>query len=119
MKYSKKQIMKRAWNLYNKSKLWVASCHKTFGQCLHQAWEEAKTHAAAIAKVVTGAGRNVNGCIVFVRKAVIAEAGRMGWYLDGKTYPIRKEIKRAGFRWDVEARGWYTEDIEVVANFLA
>lgn len=119
MKYSKKQIMKRAWNLYNTSKLWVASCRKTFGQCLHQAWEEAKAHAAAIAKVVTGAGRNINGCLVFVRKAVIAEAGRMGWYLDGKTYPIRKEIKRTGFCWDVEARGWYTEDIEVVAKFLA
>lgn len=40
MKYNKKNIMKKAWELYNMSKKWVASCQKSFASCLRDALGE-------------------------------------------------------------------------------
>lgn len=117
--YDKKQIMKKAWELYKGSKKLVACYRKSFGDYLRMAWAEAKQRAESIAKVVDGVGKNVKGCLVFVRKAMLAESGRPGWYLDGRTYPIRREIKAAGFYFDGEAKKWATEDIETVADFIA
>lgn len=43
----------------------------------------------------------------------------MGWVLTGKTYPAKDAIKAMGFKWDCEARNWYTQDIDVAAKFAA
>lgn len=47
MKYNKREIMKRAWNLFNCWKGSRFASENTFSQCLHTAWDEAK---AAIRK---------------------------------------------------------------------
>ena len=123
MKYSMKNIMSRAWTLYRMSQKWIAECRKSFGECLRQAWAEAKSQIAASENfdraVVKGIVKIVSGCAITIRRAAIAECGRMGWYLEGKTYPIRKEIKMAGFEWDIEARAWFTLDRNVAINFMA
>lgn len=120
--YNKQQIMSRAWNLFKASKRWVAACQKTFAQCLRQAWAEAKAQVADNTELDrlcrTGAGRIINGCMVFIRKATIAMTGCAGYYLDGQTYYARKDIKAAGFRWDCEARQWFTDNKSTALNFL-
>lgn len=123
MKYNMKNIMSRAWTLYRMFQKCVAKFQKSFGECLRQAWAETKSQVAASKNfdkdVANGIVKIISGCAVTIRRAAIAECGRMGWYLDGKTYPIRKEIKRAGFEWDIEARAWFTLDRNVAINFMA
>ena len=120
--YNKQQIMSRAWNLFKASKRWISACQKTFAQCLRQAWAEAKAQVADNTELDrlcrTGAGRIINGCMVFIRKATIAMTGCAGYYLDGQTYYARKDIKAAGFRWDCEARQWFTDNKSTALNFL-
>lgn len=118
--YDKQQIMRRAWNLFKAAKRCVGQ--KTFAQCLRQAWAEAKAAVADNAELDrlcrTGAGRIINGCMVFIRRATIAMTGCAGYYLDGQTYYARKDIKAAGFRWDCEARQWFTDSKATALNFL-
>lgn len=121
MKYDKKNIMKKAWTLYNMSKKWVASCQKSFASCLRQAWAEAKKAAEQSAKLdklaACGGFAFVNLCKVFINPGR-DDCGRSCWYLSGSTYPVRKEIKRAGFEWNPEMRAWYTNDKAVVSSFI-
>lgn len=118
--YNKQQIMSRAWNLFKMAKRCVGQ--KTFAQCLRQAWAEAKAAVADNAELDrlcrTGAGRIINGCMVFIRQATIAMTGCDGYYLDGQTYYARKDIKAAGFHWDCEARQWFTDSKTTALNFL-
>ena len=116
MKYNKSEIMKAAWNLYRKAQKWVNTLR--FAECLRRAWSDAKAAAEISAKLDTAEiAKSINGCIVYLRRSAIAMTGRMGWYLTGNTYPVRKQIKAAGFKWDIEARAWHTLDHEVAARF--
>lgn len=121
MKYNKKNIMKKAWTLYNMSKKWVASCQKSFASCLRQAWAEAKKAAEQSAKLdklaACGGFAFVNLCKIFITPGR-DDCGNSCWYLSGSTYPVRKEIKRAGFEWNPEMRAWYTNDKAVVSSFI-
>lgn len=118
-KYNMSEIMKAAWNSFNSLKRFVNpnGSRITFAECLRRAWAAAKKTVAAAEAINHEIGKSVNGCIVYMRKAVIAEAGRMGWVLSGKTYPVRKDIKAMGFKFDCEARNWYTEDRNVAISF--
>lgn len=114
-KYNMSNIMTSAWTTYNKFKCCV--CPLSFAECLRRAWAAAKKAAVVTESINREIGKSINGFVVYMSKGVIAEAGRMGWVLSGKTYPVRKDIKAMGFKFDCEARNWYTEDRNVAIAF--
>lgn len=123
MKYDKSKIMKNAWATY---KLFQRTDRPlSFGVCLSRAWTAEKRVVAKSAQKAEAekairyeVGKRMSDAgAVFMKPAVIAEAGRMGWVLSGKTYAARKEIKAMGFRFDSEARNWYTQDKAVAVAF--
>lgn len=121
--YNLSKIMKNAWTKYRQSQKWV--CKLSFGECLRRAWKDAKAEIAKGALIEKLNSRSYEACkvicggVVYMRRALVAEAGRIGWVLTGKTYPAKESIKAMGFKWDCEARGWYTQDIEVAVKFAA
>lgn len=116
MKYNLSKIMKDAWAIYRMAQKWVGKL--SFAECLRRAWTAAKDDMAKESKINGGTiEAKINGIYVFIRRSPIAMSGRMGWYVEGKTYPIRQALKKAGFRWDVEARKWYTLDASIVKVF--
>ena len=116
MKYNKSEIMKAAWNLYNKFKNGLDKFKLSFSVCLHRAWEAAKTAIANAEKLVKGYTRTISGVELNV-DAAISLSGIRGWVVSGNTYVVRKELKRAGFKWDAENKYWYTTDRTVAERF--
>lgn len=114
MKYNKSEIMKAAWNLFNRFK--NCTMKLSFSVCLHRAWEAAKTTIANAQKLVSGYTRTINGVELNVN-AALSLSGLRGWVVSGNTYAVRKELKRAGFRWDAANKYWYTTDREVAEHF--
>lgn len=114
MKYSKSEIMKAAWNLFNQSKKWTVSL--SFSVCLHRAWEAAKKAIVNVSKLASSYTRTINGVELTVM-AAMALNGLRGWVVIGNTYAARKEIKRAGFSWDAQNKYWYTTDRKVAESF--
>lgn len=109
MKYNKSQIMKNAWCLFRKF-----DGRLCFGKCLSRAWAQAKEDNEAMARLQNREiDVRVGKSLLTLHRSPIAMCGRMGWYLTGNTYPVRKQIKAFGFEWDVEARCWFTLDVEV------
>lgn len=121
--YNLSKIMKNAWAKYRQSLKWV--CKLSFAECLRRAWKDAKAENAKSDLIEKLNGRNyvasklIYGCLVYMHQGLIAEAGRIGWVLTGKTYPVKEALKAMGFKWDCEARGWYTQDIQVAVKFAA
>lgn len=121
--YNLSKIMKNAWAKYRQSQKWV--CKLSFGECLRRAWKDAKAEIAKASLLEKLNRRNyvasklIYGCLIYMQQGLVAEAGRIGWVLTGKTYPVKEAIKAMGFRWDCEARNWYTQDIQVAAKFAA
>lgn len=123
MKYDKSKIMKNAWATYKHFQKFVNPL--SFSVCLSRAWAAEKKAIAKAAREVEAekairyeVGKRMSDAgAVFMKPAVIAEAGRMGWVLSGKTYAARKEIKAMGFRFDCEVRNWYTQDKAVAVAF--
>lgn len=114
MKYNKSEIMKAAWNLYKQAQKWVSKL--SFSVCLHRAWESAKNAIASAQKLAKGCTKMVNGVELSIHHA-FSLSGREGWVITGNTFYARKEIKRAGFTWDAEAKYWYTTDRKVAEYF--
>lgn len=115
MKYNKSEIMKAAWNLFNMSKKWIDKL--SFSECLRRAWKKAKEAIAAAKKLDSGDCRKlVNGEILEIKHGVVADF-TMGWYIVGKTYAARKELKAAGFKWAADCGHWYTTDRKVAEYF--
>lgn len=114
--YNKSEIMKAAWNLFRMSKRWINSLN--FSECLRRAWASAKKSAETADRLRHECCKIVCGSVLYLRRAVIAEAGRMGWVVYGNTFPAKKELKRMGFRWDCESKNWYTEDASVAEYFV-
>lgn len=115
MKYSKSEIMTRAWSLFKMSQKWVDSL--TFSECLRRAWGAAKKDVENTQKLMfNGCMKVVNGSRLGLRRTVVADYA-MGWIVTGKTYAARKELKAAGFRWDSEASNWFTTDRKVAEYF--
>lgn len=101
MKYSKSEIMTRAWSLFKMSQKWVDSL--TFSECLRRAWGAAKMDVKNTQKLMSnGCMKVVNGSRLGLRRTVVA---------------ARKELKAAGFRWDSEASNWFTTDRKVAEYF--
>lgn len=123
MTYNLSKIMKNAWSKYRQSQKWVDKL--SFAECLRRAWKDAKAEIAKAATTEKLYSRTYEACkmifggVVYMRRALVAEAGQMGWVLTGKTYPAKDAIKAMGFKWDCEARNWYTQDIDVAAKFAA
>ena len=116
MKYNKSEIMKAAWNLRKMSMRWVNSL--SFDECLRRAWAKAKETIANTKKLASGLVKVINGKKVYLDRAVVACDGKMGWVVTGYTYNARKELKRAGFEFDPEARNWFTYDCQVAEYFV-
>lgn len=122
-KYNLSKIMATAWAKYRESKKWVDKL--SFAECLRRSWKDAKAEIekpVQLEKITNRnfeIGRILYGCLVYMRRGLVAEAGQMGWILSGKTYPIKKVIKEMGFRWDCESRNWYTQDINGARIFAA
>lgn len=116
MKYNKSEIMKAAWNLYNKFKNGLEKFKLSFSVCLHRAWEAAKLAIANAEKLANGYTRTIDGVELCVNTA-LSLSGIRGWVVSGNTYAVRKEIKRAGFSWDPENKYWYTTDRKVAERF--
>lgn len=115
MKYSKSEIMTRAWSLFKMSQKWVDSL--TFSECLRRAWGAAKKDVENTQKLMhNGCMKVVNGSRLGIRRTVVADYA-MGWIVTGKTYAARKELKAAGFRWDSESSNWFTTDRKVAEYF--
>lgn len=120
-KYNLSNIMKNAWNKYRQAQKWVSKL--SFSECLRRAWKDAKKAletAALIEKISQRRfeiGQIFYGSLLFMRRAVVAESGCFGWVISGKTYRVKGALKDMGFRWDCEARNWYTEDADVAAKF--
>ena len=121
--YNLSKIMKNAWAKYRQSQKWVDKLSS--GECLRRAWKDAKAEIAKASLLEKLNRRNyvasklIYGCLIYMQQGLVAEAGRIGWVLTGKTYPVKEAIKAMGFRWDCEARNWYTQDIQVAVKFAA
>ena len=116
MKYNKSEIMKKAWSLFKMSSKWVNSL--SFSECLRRAWKSAKASIVTARSLEHEICKIISGSRLYMRRAVVACAGVMGWVVFGKTYAARQDLKRMGFRFDGEAKAWYTEDADVAENFL-
>ena len=117
MKYNRQQIMKAAWNMFNRSKTWIEKYRLSFAECLRRAWKDAKDEVKNAESIKHEIGKSINRVTVWMRPSVIAESGRMGWILTGNTYKAKQIIKSMGFKWDIEAKGWYTENRDVAIRF--
>lgn len=114
MKYNKSEIMKAAWTLHKQSQQWVSKL--SFSVCLHRAWESAKSAIAAAQRLANGFAKVVNGVELSIQHA-FSLSGLEGWVISGNTFAARKDLKRAGFTWDADAKYWYTTDRKVAERF--
>lgn len=117
MKYNKSEILKAAWNLFKMSQKWAESFKLPFSVCLHRAWEAAKQDIENTKKVFSGdCMKIINGSRLNLVRSIVDDR-TMGWIVTGKTYPARKELKRAGFEWDPDCSNWFTTDRKVAEYF--
>lgn len=50
--------------------------------------------------------------------AIIVQTEGRRFYLIGNTYPIRRELRSAGAKWDAGRKAWWTSKHEVVDKFV-
>lgn len=114
MKYNKSEIMKAAWNLFKTSQKWVKKL--SFSVCLSRAWAAAKKAIVVARTLADRCTKIIDGVELSLQHA-ISLSGREGWVVTGNTFPVRKEIRRAGFVWDAENKYWYTTDRKIAEHF--
>lgn len=116
-KYNLSDIMKTAWSTYRK---FAHVVHPIpFDECLRRAWKAAKEALALAAKMAQNVIHIVvDGVHLNLYHTFIPGLGRMGYALFGKTYDLRKTLRRADFGWDCEGKMWFTADKAVAERFV-